>query len=223
MTSHFFVSSPCLPDLDVNSVLAETAATIARRLLAGWAILSVDIETNPADSDRIFKLGVARSDTNAVVSLSTRGMTAEEVAGRVNAVSQGAQFLLGHNLRRHDLPELRRQHPGLGLHDLWPIDTLELSAIAFPTNPHHRLVKGYKLLSDSRNDPLKDARLALDLLSDEIAALLEMQEADPCCRRPKVGSSSNAVTQLSSDAARGCASGRAWPVHTFVVSSTSAG
>ena len=49
--------------------------------------------------------------------------------------------------------------------DLPILDTLELSAIAFPSNPYHRLVKGYKLLSDSRNDPVKDARLTLDLLA----------------------------------------------------------
>ncbi|MBK9685833.1 MAG: hypothetical protein IPO59_22110 [Betaproteobacteria bacterium] len=59
------------------------------------------------------------------------------------------------------------------------IDTLELSAIAFPANPYHRLVKGYKLLSDSRNDPVKDARLTLDLLVEEVDALFEMQRADP--------------------------------------------
>lgn len=48
-----------------------------------------------------------------------------------------------------------------------------------PDNPYHRLVKGYKLVSDSRNDPLRDARVALDLLADEIDALFEMQQADP--------------------------------------------
>jgi ATP-dependent DNA helicase RecQ len=57
-------------------------------------------------------------------------------------------------------------------------DTLELSAVAFPNNPYHRLVKGYKLLSDSRSDPLKDARLALELLADELDALAEMHRHD---------------------------------------------
>lgn len=164
---------------DVTPVLAETSAVRARRLVAGWSVLSVDIETNPADGDRIFKLGAARSDTDAVASLSTRGMTTEDVVRRVNAIAEGTRFVAGHNLRRHDLPQLRRQYPGLALIGLPVIDTLELSAIAFPTNPYHRLVKGYKLLSDSRNDPLKDARLALDLLADEVEALLEMQQADP--------------------------------------------
>lgn len=62
--------------------------------------------------------------------------------------------------------------------DLPIIDTLELSAIAFPTNPYHRLVKGYKLLADSRNDPLRDARLTLDLLGDEVDALAAMHRTD---------------------------------------------
>jgi ATP-dependent DNA helicase RecQ len=97
----------------------------------------------------------------------------------VDDVARGSKLLVGHNIRRHDLPQLRRQYPTLGLLDLPILDTLELSAIAFPANPYHRLVKGYKLLSDSRNDPVKDARLALDLLEDEVEALVEMHHADP--------------------------------------------
>jgi len=38
---------------------------------------------------------------------------------------------------------------------------------------------GYKLVSDSRNDPLKDARLALDLLAEEIEAFAQMHATDP--------------------------------------------
>jgi len=92
--------------------------------------------------------------------------------------------------RRRARPTTRRPSPPSGSTRhrppcSWPrtvlpvIDTLELSAIAFPENPHHRLVKGYKLLSDSRNDPVKDARLTLDLLVEEVDALFEMQRADP--------------------------------------------
>lgn len=163
----------------MNTELVDKSAAVTRRIVAGWAAFSVDVESNPADGDRIFKIGAVRSDNESVLSLSSGRLTSAEVVRRVDAVGQGAKLLVGHNFRRHDLPQLRRQYPGLALLELPVIDTLELSAIAFPTNPYHRLVKGYKLLTDSRNDPTKDARLALDLLGDEIDALADMQRADP--------------------------------------------
>jgi ATP-dependent DNA helicase RecQ len=55
------------------------------------------------------------------------------------------------------------------------IDTLFLSPLAFPENPYHRLVKNYKLLRDSLNDPLADAKLALSLFLDLWLALKEQQ------------------------------------------------
>jgi ATP-dependent DNA helicase RecQ len=163
----------------VSETVAEQPAAVSRQIVAGWSAFSIDIESNPADGDRIFKIGAVRSDAEVVVSLSTGRMDARDVVRRVDDAAQGARVLIGHNLRRHDVPLLRRQYPGLGCLNLPVIDTLELSAIAFPANPYHRLVKGYKLLSDSRNDPVKDARLTLDLLVEEVDALFEMQRADP--------------------------------------------
>lgn len=144
-----------------------------------WPLLSVDVETNPADDNRIFLLGAVRSDDGRYLTLNPRRSSAQEVRVRLDELAQGSRFLVGHNLRRHDAAALRSQFPGLKLLSLPILDTLELSAIAFPTNPYHRLVKGYKLLSDSRNDPLKDARITLDLLRDEVAALRAMHEEDP--------------------------------------------
>ena len=132
---------------------------------------SVDVETNPADDNRIFLIGAVRSDDSRSLTISTRRAPAHEVQAGLDELARGSRFLVGHNFRRHDTSALKRQFPGLKLLSLPVLDTLELSAIAFPTNPYHRLVKGYKLLSDSRNDPLKDARITLDLLRDEIAAL----------------------------------------------------
>ena len=113
------------------------------------------------------------------MSLPTGRLDPADVVRRVNAAATGAKLLVGHNLRRHDVPQLRRQYPGLTCLDLPVLDTLELSAIAFPSNPYHRLVKGYKLISDSRNDPVKDARLTIDLLIEEVDALSDMQRIDP--------------------------------------------
>ena len=155
----------------MSETVAEQPAAVSRQIVAGWSAFSIDIESNPADGDRIFKIGAVRSDAEVVVSLSTGRMDARDVVRRVDDAAQGARVLVGHNLRRHDVPLLRRQYPGLGCLNLPVIDTLELSAIAFPANPYHRLVKGYKLLSDSRNDPVKDARLTLDLLVEEVDAV----------------------------------------------------
>ncbi|MGZ5009262.1 MAG: hypothetical protein ACXV8W_15270, partial [Methylobacter sp.] len=46
----------------------------------------------------------------------------------------------------------------------------------FPENPYHRLVKDYKLVRDSLNDPLADARLALSLFRDQWEALQQQQD-----------------------------------------------
>jgi ATP-dependent DNA helicase RecQ len=165
--------------LAMSEAVAEQPTAVPRRIVVGWSAFSIDVETNPADGDRIFKIGAVRADTEVVVRLSTRRIDANGVVQCVDDAARGAGLLVGHNLRRHDLPQLRRQYPGLACLNLPVIDTLELSAIAFPANPYHRLVKGYKLLSDSRNDPVKDARLTLDLLVEEIDALFEMQRADP--------------------------------------------
>lgn len=148
-------------------------------LVRDLAALSIDIEADPARDNRIFKIGAVRSDSVQQIKLSVTEPDKADVARRVDAITAGARVVVGHNLRRHDLPELRRQFPGLACVNLPLIDTLEWSVLAFPTNPYHRLVKGYKLLSDTRNDPLKDARLALDLLGDEIDAFVGMHADDP--------------------------------------------
>ena len=163
----------------ITALDEQLAASSARQIIVGWSALSVDIETNPSDGDRIFKIGAVRSDTDTVVSLPTGRLDPSDVVRCVDAATTGAKLLVGHNLRRHDVPQLRRQYPGLACLDLPVLDTLELSAIAFPSNPYHRLVKGYKLVSGSRNDPVKDARLTLDLLVEEVGALSEMHRIDP--------------------------------------------
>jgi ATP-dependent DNA helicase RecQ len=52
---------------------------------------------------------------------------------------------------------LRKLAPRLALHDKPVVDTLYLSPLAFPENPYHHLVKDYKLVRGSLNDPAADA------------------------------------------------------------------
>jgi ATP-dependent DNA helicase RecQ len=140
---------------------------------------SIDIESNPAQDDRIFRLAALRGDRDACVDLHVLRTRSDEVRQRLDEVAAGARFLVGHNLSRHDLPLLAQQYPGLQCLNLPLIDTLELSALAFPRNPYHRLVKGYKLVSEARSEPLLDARLALELLADEIQAFEALHATDP--------------------------------------------
>ncbi|WP_295406988.1 hypothetical protein [uncultured Thiocystis sp.] len=70
-----------------------------------------------------------------------------------------------------DQPALCALHPDLALHRLPLIDTLELSPIAFPRNPYHKLVKDDRRCTTSRNDPVRDAELADPRFRDEQTAL----------------------------------------------------
>lgn len=88
-----------------------------------------------------------------------KNKTHEGLAG-ISHFSQGLTFLLGHNIRKHDLPHLRAAKPELALLS-WPvIDTLWLNPLAFPRNPYHRLVKHYQdgqLSRGQLNNPELDA------------------------------------------------------------------
>lgn len=148
------------------------------RRICQWRAFSIDVEVAPQDDNRIFKLGAVRSEDQRGLTLSTSGAKELDIVRKVDELAAGSRLLVGHNLRRHDLIELRRQYPTLQCTHLPVLDTLELSAIAFPNNPYHRLVKGYKLISDSKNEPERDARITLDLLADELVALEEMWRSD---------------------------------------------
>ncbi|MBF0470144.1 MAG: RecQ family ATP-dependent DNA helicase [Gammaproteobacteria bacterium] len=82
-----------------------------------------------------------------------------------------ARAIAGHNLIHHDLPLIQKIDPQLPLLQQPIIDTLYLSPLAFPENPYHRLVKGYRLVRESLNDPLADARIARKVLCEQIDAL----------------------------------------------------
>jgi len=92
----------------------------------------------------------------------------------IDGFTAPAEMLLGHNLTGFDIPVLRGIAPRLRLLDKPVIDTLYLSPLAFPEIPYHKLVKDYKLLSDARNDPVADARLAEHVFRDEWSAFARL-------------------------------------------------
>lgn len=163
--------------------MSAIPARTPRPLLAPLAArqprcVCIDIETPHTGEPIVHKLAAFRADTGAKVVFKG-SFSAAELVAKLDELADGAAFVLGHNVRRHDLPVLGQLYPGLALLRLPVVDTLELSPLAFPENPYHRLVKDYKLLSDSRNDPLRDAELALTLFLDEQAAFRALAESRP--------------------------------------------
>lgn len=122
------------------------------------------------------ELGVYRPDLAARLKLSGK---APDLVRQLDALTEGAAFVLGHNVVAFDQPALAALHPELALHQLPLIDTLELSPVAFPQNPYHRLVKDYKLCTTTRNDPVRDAELAYELFVDQTEALQKRVAAHP--------------------------------------------
>ena len=141
--------------------------------------LCIDLEVGIKDR-RIHQFAAIRADTGASLRYD-RGDLAAALA-KLDALADGAAFVLGHNLIAHDLPHLAAAQPDLRLLSLPAVDTLRLNPLAFPRNPYHHLVKHYQdgpLQGDRVGDPEQDARLTLDLFRDQRAALRHCQQTNP--------------------------------------------
>ncbi len=145
----------------------QLAALLRRALLLDWEV---------SHTGGILKVGAVLGDQT--LARSGFGVTAgtwEELA----RLSSDASCVLGHNLVRHDLAVLKEKLPDHPLLRLPVIDTLVLSPICFPENPYHRLVKDYKLVRESVNDPVADARQAAVLFGDEFRSLDGLRQTEP--------------------------------------------
>lgn len=140
--------------------------------------LCIDLETSIDASPVIHKLAAWRPDTDDKAFFSGQ-FSHGELRSALERLTVGASFVLGHNIVAHDVPILYRHFGDAILAGLPAVDTLELSPIAFPQNPYHRLVKDYKLVRDSRSDPLRDAQLCLRLFQDEHDALERLARERP--------------------------------------------
>ena len=133
--------------------------------------LSLDLEVGKKNN-RIHAFAAVRPDTEQL--LVFRGGDLQAKLARLDSLTDGASFLLGHNLIAFDLPHLAAAKPNLRLLKLPSVDTLWLSPLAFPRNPYHKLVKHYQdagLKRGQRNNPELDARITLELFNDEREAL----------------------------------------------------
>ena len=111
-----------------------------------------------------------------------RGGNLKAALAKLDALADGAAFLLGHNLIAFDLEHLKAAEPGLRLLRVPAVDTLRLNPLAFPRNPYHHLVKHYqdgRLTRGRLNDPELDARLTLDVFHDQWRALGRVVQKSP--------------------------------------------
>ena len=138
--------------------------------------LSLDLEV-VVENRRIRALAGVRPDTGQSVIYPVAREGLASALARLDGLSEGAEFLLGHNLIAFDLHRLQDANPGLRLLQLPAVDTLLLNPLAFPRNPYHHLVKHYQdgqLKRGRINDPNLDARLTLQIFVDQQKALREM-------------------------------------------------
>jgi ATP-dependent DNA helicase RecQ len=140
--------------------------------------LSIDLEVGLRDS-RIHSFAAVRGDQPQTTLHFKQGNLVAALE-KLDALADGASFLLGHNLIAFDLPHLAAAKPDLRLLQLPAVDTLWLNPLAFPRNPYHHLVKHYQdgqLQRGRVNDPLLDARLTLAVFGNQHEALA-MTSAD---------------------------------------------
>ncbi len=131
--------------------------------------LSIDLEVS-RQNERIQKFAGVRPDTGKRLLSSEPHHNLDSALADLDRLAEGADFLLGHNIIRFDLPHLRATNPNLRLLRLTAVDTLMLNPLAYPRNPYHHLVKHYQdgqLQRERINDPELDARLALQVFANQ--------------------------------------------------------
>ncbi|MCB9235280.1 MAG: RecQ family ATP-dependent DNA helicase [Bacteroidia bacterium] len=137
-------------DLEIDPVIRELGY-----IHGGEEHRGHDLEIDPA-SGRIRELGYIHGgeeyrghDLNKLLAL----------AGQV-------ELMAGHNLIDHDLIALLKAPGGEVYADIPTIDTLRLSPLLQPDRRSHRLDKDYQLMLGDQNNPLADARLCRELLTN---------------------------------------------------------
>ena len=104
--------------------------------------LSVDLEVTKQDH-RIRAFAVVRWDTGQSLIFPGTGDRLAQALAKLDDLSVGADFLLGHNLISFDGPHMQAVNPNLQLLRLPVVDTLRLNPLAYPRNPYRHLVKHY--------------------------------------------------------------------------------
>ena len=135
--------------------------------------LSLDLEVTVQDR-RIRAFAGVRADSGKALIFPTGRVGLAGALAKLDELSDGADFVLGHNLIDFDLPHLQAINPRLRLLRLPAVDTLRLNPLAFPRNPYHHLVKHYQdgqLKRGRINNPELDARLTIEVFDNQQNAL----------------------------------------------------
>lgn len=132
-----------------------------------YAYLDLEIGAN----DQIYRLGLVSPRGEWDVTLKN----AQPIQTELLHFQHRGGVVCGHNIRQFDCPYLSRQWPDLA--HLQVIDTLELSVLALPLQPSHKLQKDYKLSEYTSNHPLEDARATQQLLPHLLETLSTQPES----------------------------------------------
>lgn len=141
--------------------------------------VSVDIEVDPKTA-QIF--GLAAVWRNGPPAITSKRGHLDKALDQVEVTLKDSDYLIGHNILRHDLPHLAAARPRLAGLAHSPIDTLWLNPLAFPRNPYHRLVKHYhdgRLQAGHVNDPELDAQLVFQVLENQLDAFEQLNTEQP--------------------------------------------
>jgi ATP-dependent DNA helicase RecQ len=135
--------------------------------------LLFDIEIN--ENNVIYSIGAAFNGESFLIKPGKK--ISPRQLQEFDEFCRPAPFILGHNILSHDIPRLRQLASSLQLLQKPAVDTLYLSPLAFPENPYHRLVKNYRIVRDSVNDPVQDALLAGKVFAEQWDAFAEKSGA----------------------------------------------
>ena len=141
--------------------------------------VSIDFEIKSHD-DEIIKFAAVCSKTGK--AFISEGKNIAKELRELDDFIYGAEYILGHNIIKFDIPSVQLVDPNLDFLKLPVIDTLRLSPLAFPRNPYHHLIKHYQdgdLRQVQKNNPELDARLTLDVFRDQLLTFKQMPKEAP--------------------------------------------
>ena len=141
--------------------------------------VSIDFEIM-SHNDKIIKFAAVCSKTGK--AFISEGKNIAKELQELDDFIHGADYILGHNIIKFDLPRVEQVDPNLDFLKLPVIDTLWLSPLAFPRNPYHHLIKHYQdggLKQGQINNPELDARLALDVFRDQLLTFKANAKKEP--------------------------------------------
>lgn len=142
--------------------------------------LSVDLEVDPSTAS-VFAFAAVTLDPSSPVVSAQRGGLSDGLDALEEALNT-KDFIIGHNIRGHDLPHLAAHRKSFARAAAAHVDTLWLNPLAFPRNPYHHLVKHYhdgRLQAGHVNDPELDARLVFNVLSNQLETFAAMAQTAP--------------------------------------------